>query len=267
MLFPLPALRVLGLFAIACITPAFGSTAFYIIQKDTRFTQTSTAAPTTPDNFDFFATVSPDATFDGGTVTGPGAFGTQTLSNLGTELQYGSGIIATQNPTGTYTFNVTDSGTPANNTSVSVDDTTETFPDAIPALTGASYTGLQNLDPTQAFTVNFNTFTGPAALAFFAILDLNTNAVPIFDGLQPNAGQDTIAANSLVGGDSYEFILFFTTNVDTTNTQLQLTDRTRGFFTTQGAVPEPGTVLFTFAGMCAMVWLNRQRVSRRFRRE
>src|SRR5258708_25197927 len=106
------ATGVSGLLLIAAV-PVFGS-ATYTIQKDTRFTQSSTAPPTTPDNFDFFATVAPNPsdTFDAGNVVGPAAFGTQTLANNGGgNLQFGSGVIATQFPTGTYTFNVTDTVT------------------------------------------------------------------------------------------------------------------------------------------------------------
>jgi hypothetical protein len=261
-------------FLLITAAPVFGS-ATYTIQKDTRFTQTSTAAPTIPDDFDFFATVAPNPidTFDGGNVVGPGAFGTQTLTNNGGgNLQFFSGVVATQFPTGTYAFNVTDSVTPANNTSVSVDDSVEIFPNVIPALAAASFTALQSYDPTQPLTLNFNTFTPGAApfnssLVFLAILNLSTSSFSVFDGLQPNSGQDIIAANTLSAGVPYEYFLFFTNTLITGNgpivTQVQLSDRTRGFFTTQGAVPEPSTMLLAISGIAVICWLKRRSTTER----
>jgi hypothetical protein len=260
-------ISVSGLLAVTWLVPAFGG-AVFTIQKDTRYTQTSTSAPTTPDGFDFFATVRPNPsdTFDGGNVVGPAGFGTQTLTNQGGgSLQYGSGVIATQFPTGTYTFNVTDSVTPANNTSVAVDDTTEVFPNAIPAISGASYTALQGFDATKPFTLMFNSFTSADGLIFLDILNLNTSTFSFVDALQPNAGQDTIPANTLTNGTPYKFFLFFTNTVVTGNspgpvTQEQLSNRTIGFFTTQSAaVPEPSSAFLGMLGIAAIYALKRKR--------
>src|ERR1700736_5298808 len=76
------------------VVPAFAAP-FYIIQKDTRYTQVDGNAPTVATGFDLFATVTTPGTFDGGTVTKPGG-GTLTLSNTGTQLQFGSGVITNQ---------------------------------------------------------------------------------------------------------------------------------------------------------------------------
>ena len=239
---------------------------FYIIQKDTRYTQTSGAAPTTPDGFDFFATVTTPGSFDGGTTTVPVTNQVLPLANQGTQLQFGSGVIAGQTtfnatfPLGVYSFHLTDTANPANTADATVDDSTETFP-IIPALTPSSFAALQSMDPTQALTVQFNTFTGApppfnGPLTFFAIVRQSNGSIVQFDGLQPDVGQDAIPANTLLAGEQYRYILFFSNDAVGTNTQLQLNSRTQGFFTpgaAAAAAPEPSTAWLGWAAIALLV--------------
>jgi hypothetical protein len=246
---------------ITLIVPAFGSP-FLILQKDQRFTQTGPGAPGPADGFDLFFTVTSPGSFDGGTVTKPSGAGTATLSPSAGNLQFGSGVITSPAafnagfPTGVYSYHLTDSGNAADVQTTTIDDSQETFASQVPALTAASFTALQGLDPTQALTVHFNTFTPASSpfngpLAFFGIVNQTTSATVLLDGIQPNSGQDAIAANTLQPGTPYRFILFFANDLVTTNTQLQLNDRTQGFFNTAGGVsaPEPGSALLCVLGI------------------
>jgi hypothetical protein len=244
--------------------PVFGAP-FYIVQKDIRYLQTSTAAPTTSNGFDMFLTVTTPGTFDGGTVMTPGSAGTETLSPVGSNLQFGSGVLSDGSafPTGNYLFHLTDSTNPASTADQTVDDNVERFSSVIPALTPASWNALQTIDPTMPFTFHFNTFmTSDAPLTFFAIVNQSDNSIPVFDSLQPNVGQDTVAANTLQNGTPYRFIIFFSNNIDTTNTQVQLNSRTQGFFTPSGnltATPEPASISMCLIGGAAMLGALRRR--------
>ena len=96
-----------------------------------------------------------------------------------------------------------------------------------------------------------------------ALLDKNGSVVQ-FDGLQPNAGQDTIAANTLQAGQNYRYILFFSNDAVGIDTQLQLNSRTQGFFTTAGgatATPEPASAVLALLGAGALFGFKRRMAS------
>ena len=170
-------------------------------------------------------------------------------------------------PTGNYTFNLTDSADSTQNTSVVfTDNPSGTFP-PIPALTGASFTALQGMDPTQALTVMFNQFdsnpNAPGELGFFFMVDNTTHATVFFDAPQPNVTQENIPANTLMAGKQYLFALFFTTSGGPPNTNqlLEVNSDTKGLFTTAGAggVPEPGTAGLVLLGAGAILGMARKR--------
>src|SRR5689334_20588194 len=106
---------------------------FFIVQKDTRYTQTAGSAPTTPTGYDFFATVTSPGTFDGGTVTVPVTSQLLSLTSSGASLQFGSGVITDQStftstyPTGTYSFHLTDSTNSGHTQDATIDDSVEDF--------------------------------------------------------------------------------------------------------------------------------------------
>jgi len=205
-----------------------------------------------------------------GTVTlGPGSDGAGNP-----DINFKSGIISSQAtynamfPTGTYTFNLTDSADMTLNTTVMfTDNHTGTFP-PIPALTPASFTALQGMDPTQALTVMFNQFdsnpNAPGELGFFFILDNTSHVTVFFDAPPPNVTSENIPANTLQAGKQYLFALFFTTSGGPPNTNelLEMNSETKGLFTTAGAagaVPEPGTAGLVLLGAVAILGLKRKR--------
>jgi hypothetical protein len=235
-------------------SPALAVPTFFVLQTDTRFIQTGPST-TVSDGFDFIAQAAPNdfaspMDFDGGTVSFPASspIATSPLGPIGVSLEYQSGKILNQATfqtdypaSGTYTFHMTDSTNAAHTQTQAVDNSVGTPVTTTPALTAASFSGLQGLDVTHPFTVNFNSFANPspAALIFLAVQDSLGNT-PVFDGLQPNVTQDVIPANTLSPGTSYNFFLFFENVGSTTNTQVTFDNRTSGSFTT-AAVPEPAS--------------------------
>ena len=240
-------LGVLGSFAgrSSATTPTF-----FIVQDDTRFTQTG---PSTigADGFDFIGNATPNdgigpIAFDGGTLTPPSGspLGTVTLSTVGVSQKYSSGKVnqttfQTDYPNGTYTFHMTSSANPSLTQTEAVNNTGVAPPTSDPMLSAASFTALQGMDPTKAVTVSFNNFTGANAnaLIFFAIQNSSGQSL-IFDGLQPNVTQDTIPAGTLQAGAQYSLVLFYS-NVAITadnNGEILMDTRTTASFST---VPEP----------------------------
>jgi hypothetical protein len=256
-------------------TAARGVPTFFILQRDTRFTQTGPST-TAADGFLFQGRATPNdgigpIDFNGGTISFPATspIPTSALGPSGAELSYSSGKILDQTTfqtdypvSGNYTFHLTDSANAAHTQTETVNDGIGTAVATVPALTAASFNGLQGMDPSKAFTVNFNSFAdpGPGALIFFAIQDSLGNT-PVFDGLQPNVTQDVVPANKLQPGTQYNFFLFFENNAISPDNiaQVTLDTRTKGSFTTQ-AVPEAS------AGLLAMLTLSGGRVLRRRRR-
>lgn len=234
---------------------------FYILQEDTRFVQTGPST-TTSDGFTFQGRATPNdgsspIGFDGGTLSfpAPSPLTPQTLTPSAPNLVYSSGKVnqttfQTNFPSGTYTFNLTDSTNPSHTGTEAIDSSIGVPVTTTPTLTAASFTGLQGLNTAQPFTVNWNAFSnaGANALIFFAVQDSLGNT-PIFDGLQPNVTQDTIPANALTPGTAYNFFLFFTNNAFTADNNGQVTTdgRTSGAFTTL-AVPEPATASLALLG-------------------
>lgn len=255
----------------AIASRAFAVPTFYILQEDTRFTQTGPTS-TTGNGFTFQGRATPNdgigpIDFDGGTISFPAAspLTPGTLSPSGAELDYNSGKVdqatfQTDYPNGTYTFHLTDSTNASHTQTEAVDSTLTTPPVTVPILSATSFNGLQGMDPTKSFTVNFNAFNNPSpdALIFFAIQDSLGNT-PIFDGLQPNVTQDTIPAGTLQPGTQYSFFLFFDNiaiSADN-NAQVLLDNRTQGSFTTF-TVPEPASAWMGFLGI-SLMWRRWQK--------
>jgi len=243
---------------------------FYIVQKDARYTQ---SGPSTVGlaGYQFLGRATPNdgigpIDFNGGTISFPAGspVPTSALGPVGAELQYRSGVLdlatfQADYPDGSYHFHLTDSANASHTQDESVDSSIAAPPTSIPALTAASFNGLQGMDSTKSFTVNFNTFTGANAdaLIFFGVTNSSGSTI-LFDGLQPNVTQDTIAANVLQPGQQYNFLLFFS-NVAITadnNGEVLQDNRTAGSFTT---APEPSSAAVCMLALGALALRRRKR--------
>ena len=218
-------------------------------------------------------TFAPSGAFDGGSVSFPGPASPQSFNISGLldccgnyGVGYGTGYLApavlnANYPTGiTYTLTATNSGTLASE-SVQIPFLNPLYPSVIPELTAASFNALQNLNPSAAITIDFNSSpVNPDATfgqVFFTITDVTTNTTVVNDaGLPSSTTSVTVGAGTFAAGDSYGFELIFDNGVQGAYGDVATTARsglrTFGLFTV--AVPEPSTwamMLLGFAGLGA----------------
>jgi hypothetical protein len=271
---------------IVCTVPVpmrAGNIAQVDIFKNQVFTQTSGAAPTTPSSF--FANIELDSVnpgdFDAVSVLFPGAGSPTSLTMFGPAFWgYAPGFatLADMNaavPFGTYNYTATNSAT-SDSEAATLDYTGDAFASAIPALTPATWSALNGLDPSTALTVDFDTFTPGAATTpgngyvFFTIS--NTTGGTIFnDGfLDPSSGSLVLPAGTLMPDTTYDFELDFSdrqVGTDPVSGAVALIGsdlRDDGTFTTGAigsATPEPGTWLLFGSGLAMLAGARRHRRS------
>jgi len=195
--------------------------------------------------------------FDGGTLTYPGAGSPGTYSVVADPsqpyLNYQTGYypdLASLNadyPTGAYTISATNSSTSSSQTT-SITYSIDAYPQTTPILTAASYSALQNLDPSSAATIDFNSFTpdpnASEALLFLFVVDASNDTVYQQDDLPDSTTSLTIPAGTLSPGTDYTFRLVFSDRIDGTGTDgtpdQQIFDQgTDGSIVT---VPEPAAL-------------------------
>lgn len=213
-----------------------------------------------------------------GTLTYPGPGSPAALNPIPgnpTVLIYQSTLLPDQStldadyPTGTYTFDT--DGTP---TPIDVEYAADYYPDNVPALTAASYTGAQGLNAAAAYLFAFNQLdpnddpTANEANPYFVVRDA-LGAVVFDSGALPTAATSyLLAANTLQANTAYQFEVIFSSRVVTFdgNTGVFLVQefntRTNGRFFTAApaAVPEPAGL--TLLGAAGLAWVGR-RASRR----
>ena len=229
------------------------------------YTQTSNAAPTSPTGYFFSigATFTTPGSFTSASAAYPGPGSPLDLPPLSsTDFNYNSAQYATLTalhndfPFGTYTITTVPTETSA------ISYTSDNFTTTIPYLTNLNSLSASN--PTQPFTVDFNSFTklpdASEGFTFFSIYDLTTSTPVLNDGfLDPSTVSALIPANTLVAGNQYAFELDFSNRFDfgldpnnLTFSTLGFDVRTDGTFTLSPGVPEPSTwvmMLIGFAGL------------------
>jgi hypothetical protein len=228
------------------------------------YSQVSSAAPTTPSSFSiFFSYVQNAGDFTSASLTYPGPGSPQTLPTSGTKPVFTSSPFSTLSglqsayPFGTYTFNLSNGSTMATE---SDNYSQNLFPGEIPAFAASTFTGLQGLNTTNAFTANFNTFTPNSGISnpnAFTELYIIAGGVMVFDsGVLPDSITSlVIPADTLLPNTTYTAHLIF-------NNDFATKDSVTGVVSAQGfnentavqfttAVPEPSTlILFGLSALC-----------------
>ncbi len=268
--------------AVALLAITAGPSRASLIQVDifnnTAYSQTSGNAPASPIGYFFNAGgMSNPGDFDTAMLTypGPGSPQALTFSNSA-DFGFGSPLIAslaTYNsdyPFGTYTVSARNSVTMATG-SASMNYSQDAYTSTIPALTAATFNGLQGLNPASGFTIDFNSFAPNAsanfAKTFFTIFDSSNTAVFSQGFLDPTTTDVFLPAGTLNANTSYHFELDFSDRIEGSSgnvaTEQGFDVRTDGNFRTGAAlaVPEPTSLALLLVGLTALVCVRRIRVS------
>lgn len=206
--------------------------------------------------------------FDGGSLTYPGPGSPATLTPAsGPILTYAPPSYATLSalntafPTGTYTFEATNSSTAA--TQVNSLDYLVSADSNMPMLTAASYQSLDTL--SAGGTISFNTMVenpnANYAEIFLSIYDSSSNSVYSTSTFDLSADAFTIPAGLLASGQSYTLDLLFDDRITgfdgSVPTTIFFDTHTGVSFST--AVPEPSTWALALGGLAAAGAMIRRR--------
>jgi hypothetical protein len=168
-------------------------------------------------------------------------------------------------PVGTYTAALTGPGGTDTSSMMIAQD----FYLGTPSLTGTSFSVLQGLNASSNATITWNSIipgsaTNTLSQGSFSIVDENTQQTVLsvllstnILGQAPSTTSVVLPANTLTPGDSYEYSLIFTNEVNlSTSSQIMnsamYSEQTTGTFTTAAAsVPEPSSLVLGFIGLAS----------------
>jgi len=262
---------------VTATTPAAATTADPItgyIYDNILYQQTSNSAPTTPEGYFFdmgFYFTNP-GDYTTGTVSYPGPGSPQTLPALsGSTTQYDSqsslyssrSALHAAYPFGHY--KITASGGSSGTGKANINYTHNYFTKAIPYLT--NFSSLNGLNPTQNFTVDFNSFTPNSHVSqgftFLTIYNASTDMAVFSDEfLNPTSMDALILADTLLPDTTYDYELDFSDRLngfDSKNGTFTLQGfdrRTDGSFTTGAATPLPSTWILMLSGFAGLVFVG-----------
>jgi hypothetical protein len=266
--------------------PALADPITGFIYDNESFEQTSNAAPAAASGY--FVSIGANFTageYTSASATYPGAGSPQSLpANGSAEFNFNStfassaSTLQSQYPLGTYAITATNGST---STTATINYAANYLTSATPYI--SNYSNLAGLNPTQAFTVNYNGFSPNPGLAqaatapgsstnayiFLTVYDATTGQAVFSDEFQPSTDTSAIiAANTLSADTAYNYELDY-------SDRLNILDTASGNFTTQGfdvrtdgsfttgvgAVPEPSTWAMIFLGFCGVGFMAYRRKS------
>lgn len=270
---------VIPIYVLALGTPLLHAdlTSIYLFSNAYWF-QTSASAPTGLPAGYFFnlgATEQNAGDFDSISVTYPGPGSPQVLNfNPGSASPgFGSpgypdlASYQAAYPFGTYTFNGIVGGVTTQTENLNYAG--DYYASAIPALSAATYNGLQGLAPNSSLTIGFNSFTpdpnASGGSPFFTISNTSTGIAAFSVGLPYGDTSVNLPAGTLAANTNYTWELDFSDRLNGQTADGVFTTqgfdlRTDGSFTTGAFAPEPGFVgpLVFGLGLLGVAMLRRR---------
>lgn len=237
----------------------------YQISRSGFFTQNSTAAPVTADYYEWGVDVDQNpSAFDSGTITYPLSQSVNlnvspTFMSAGA-IEGSLSSLNTNYPTGAYTLTVHDSTNTNPDEALTANYNQDAYTN-VPAVTGATYSALAGLDPSQPFTVNFSPLAVNGAAASFSggillsIYDASNNyVVDTFPA--SSAISYLIPANTLSPTTAYTLFINFSDGIYDSSADGNIIQSfqtgTSVPFTT-GSVPEPASLVLFGVGAAIML--------------
>ena len=252
-------------FSAVAAASAHANVTFYDLIKLGDFSQTSTAQPVTADGYRWSGRIFTDTPGEAtsGTLTDPSendysmnAVDPQQIGYFSSEFADLASLDAAV-PGGNYQYSI-DGGTLSPATAILSLPTTF-MPDAVPYFSAASFAKIMAFNPFVSNTLDWNTFTNTSTdptyfkLNFFTVYDLTAGGVAFSGAGDSSYQSDTIAANTLIAGHTYDFVVDFSSRFEQANagfgtgTALEGFDYDTGVIAT--AVPEPVTMLLLAPGI------------------
>jgi hypothetical protein len=260
-----------GLAAPAANAAVTGAAVVKGVQYDQIGPSVLTPRPSGPAFFEGELFDNNPADFDGGVMTFPGPSSPMSMIPDGfgdvftTENGASGPALDAVFPTGTYTLKATNSSTLAS-FSTSLPYYTDLPPSgAPPELAAGSFSSLQNLDPHQALTLDFNTFTpdvrDTSSATSLNIFDAAGDLV--FAQVLPASATDAVLPANTLHGGSYVLIFSFSNLIEGNAGGIPLdTLGVQNTFVAFTAVPEPRSWGLTILGASlAGAMLRRRRAA------
>ena len=276
----MPTLRLFNgsvtapVFLCALLTPALHADLTSINFFTNAFwDQTSASAPTGPPSgffFDLGATEQNAGDFSDVAVTYPGPGSPQDLTYNPTSLSFGFGspgispasAYLAAYPFGSYTFNAT-GGSAGPQTETLSRTPGNYFASAIPALSAATYNGLQGYQPNLGLAIAFDSFipgidATSGGSPFFTIWNAGTGNIAFSAALPYGDTSVNLPGGTLQPGTAYNWELDFSDRIyGQTNDGVFTTEgfdlRTDGTFMTGSNTPEPGFIVPLVFGLGAVL--------------
>lgn len=171
--------------------------------------------------FNAVVSLNDPSAFDGATLNYPGPGNPQPYTKSGQSFT-AEGLFTNRStlnaayPFGTYSTTLTNSVSGAS-TTLTIQYNLDATPGPTPVLSPASLQGLQGLNPSRAYTLQFNSFLpDPQASRSFTdvfIQGSSTSDIPVNAVLSPGATNYTIAANTLAPDKRYTLAVYFENDV------------------------------------------------------